>query len=353
VRRFGSICVALCCLALAGRAHAYGEAIAGFPNWSERVLLEWVNRARSAPQTDLAACSGSTCAEKACYTTASPPRYLDDNLEHSARFHSSHMSINSYFDHPSHCTLFSTIDSKYPASCGGNATCSCTQGALTATTSLWTDPFVRMGYFGANGGSSGQSEIIAAGYSGPDASFYGWLYEPTSSSACGFHSNDDNGHRYIILYNGYGELAGGGYVLGGAYGTYATMDFSGNAPSHPKIPSGSHYPQQAASVDAWANWYDTAGPSVHKIDVDGTCTDMSLSRGTQPNGAWHLSVGSVASGCHHYVFMFKDSTGKEVVYPTTGALTIGNSSAQCPDFSRAPPAGCAGFDRIFANAYEF
>lgn len=207
-----------------------------------------------------------------------------------------------------------------------------------------------MGYFGAD--TSSASEIIAAGYVGPDASFYAWEFEPTSNSACGFHSNGDNGHRYVILFNGYGQLAGGGYTVGGAYGTYATMDFSGTASTKPKIPSGSHNPQQAASVDAWVNWYDTAAPSVNKINVDGVCTDMALTRGTSTNGAWHLTVNNVGSGCHRYVFAFKDSAGKEVIYPTTGALTIGNGGAQCPDFSNSPPPGCAGFDRIFANGFE-
>ena len=31
-------------------AHGEGEAVAGFPNWTERVMLEWTNRARSDPQ---------------------------------------------------------------------------------------------------------------------------------------------------------------------------------------------------------------------------------------------------------------------------------------------------------------
>ncbi|HEY3056435.1 MAG TPA: hypothetical protein VGK31_10955, partial [Thermoanaerobaculia bacterium] len=38
-----------------------GESINGFPNWAERVLLEWMNRARVDPQKELAAC-GAACA---------------------------------------------------------------------------------------------------------------------------------------------------------------------------------------------------------------------------------------------------------------------------------------------------
>jgi hypothetical protein len=337
--------------AIAPRAFAYGEAVNGFPNWNERVLLEWVNRARSDPQADLAGCSSATCAEKACYTTASPPRYLDLNLSHSSRFHTNEMLVNDYFSHPSQCTLHSTIGSLYPTSCGGAASCACTQGQLTTDPSTWTDPFLRMGLFNVDS-SNGQSEIIAGESPdpGPNAMFYIWQYEPTNDSTCGFHTNDDNGHRFIIQYNGYGQLAGGGYAANTT--GYATMDFSGTASTKPKIPSGSHYPRQAASVDAWVNWYDTAGPNVHKIDVDGVCTDMTLTRGTQANGAWHLSLSGYGSGCHRYAFAFKDSAGKEVIYPTSGALTIGNGGAQCPDYSLSPPPGCAGFDRIFANGFE-
>ena len=70
---------------------------------------------------------------------------------------------------------------------------------------------------------------------------------------------------------------------------YSTGDFgAGSAPT--KIPSGAHYPQQAASVGMWANWYDTAGPSAASVNVDGVCTTMTLQRGTQTNGAWSATV---------------------------------------------------------------
>jgi hypothetical protein len=128
-------------------AMAEGEAVNGYPNWSERVLLEWMNRARSAPQADLAACPStggvSNCQESACYSSAVPPRYLDFNLQRSARFHGDHMRINGYFDHPSYCTVVPNIASLYPNSCSGAASCSCTQGALTSDPNTWTDPFSR------------------------------------------------------------------------------------------------------------------------------------------------------------------------------------------------------------------
>lgn len=346
--------VVLCLGALAPRAYAYGEAVNGFPNWSERVLLEWMNRARSDPQADLAGCSASTCAEKACYTTASPPRYLDQKLEHSARFHASHMLNNDYWGHSSQCTLVADIGSLYPATCDGAASCSCNQGQLTSDTGTWTSSFTRMGRFGVSVSAGLGSEVIDAGHSGPDATFYSWVYQPSSVNVCGV--NYQNAYRYYILTNGFGQLAGAGYVprteQPSTYSSYATMDFAGTASTHPKIPSGSHYPQQAASVDAWVNWYDTAAPSVAKINVDGVCTDMTLDRGTSTNGAWHLAVNNVGSGCHHYVFAFKDSVASQVIYPTTGALTIGDGGAQCPDYVTSAPPACPGFDQIFVDGFE-
>src|SRR3569832_1313106 len=66
---------ALLCVLLGSQrvARAEGEAAGGFPNWSERVLLEWINRARADPQADLAACPSGNCAEKSCFTPQ-PPR---------------------------------------------------------------------------------------------------------------------------------------------------------------------------------------------------------------------------------------------------------------------------------------
>lgn len=130
------------------------------------------------------------------------------------------------------------------------------------------------------------------------------------------------------------------------------MDFGIGSGSPSKIPSGSHYPRQAASVDVWANWFDAAGPSVAKINVDGTCTDLTLGRGSVTNGAWTATVSGVGGGCHRYFFAFKDSVGSDVIYPATGSLAIGDGGAQCPDWSSAAPGGCAGFDRIFAYGME-
>jgi len=142
----------------------------------------------------------------------------------------------------------------------------------------------------------------------------------TASQAETFSSA--NGHRYLILTaNGSVGLGVSGYSVG---------DFGSGDPPY-KIPSGSHYPRQAASVELWANWYDAKAPKSASVVVDGTCTTMSLKRGTPTNGAWSATANNVGSGCHRYYFSFVDANGATVTYPATGSLGIG-SAASCADW---------------------
>jgi MYXO-CTERM domain-containing protein len=319
---------AILLLAVCGRAYADGEAVNGFPNWQERVMHEWTNRARCDPQVEMQAC-GSACGEGACYTPQAPVPQIDA-LNHSARFHSDEMAAQSYFAHNSICTLVSNINTLYPASCTGAASCACVGGTATCNTTCTTWD-QRISLFGA--GPSG--EIIASG-TDPNGAFYQWLYEPYSSTTCGYNQGPPtNGHRWNILMNGpaIGYGAGSGASVG---------DFGGSG-TPGKIASGSHYPRSAATVDAWANWNDSAGPSAAMIDVDGTCSVMALERGTATNGAYHLAVTGVGSGCHRYIFVFHDSASNVVTYPTTGSLGIGPAGS-CADWDTSRPALGTGCD---------
>lgn len=282
-----------------------GESVNGFPNWAERVVLEWMNRARVDPQTELANCP--ECAERACYTPQ-PPLYWSEEHNHAARFHAAEMTQQQYFAHDSKCTIVPNIESLYPVACDGSASCGCVGGALICGDGGCTPWYTRVGLFGA--GASG--EIIASSGE-PNGAFYLWLYEASSASTCAF--NLQNGHRYLIL-------ASSGAVGAGLTGNAAVGDFGGGGVAY-KIPSAAHYPQQAASVDLWANWYDTAAPRSATAVVDGRCVSLSLKRGTPQNSAWSASVSNVGSGCHRYYFSFIDSTGAEVTYPATGSLGIG------------------------------
>lgn len=287
-----------------------GESINGFPNWSERVMLEWMNRARVDPQKELAAC-GAACGDAACYK-ATMPLVWSEPLNHAARFHADEMSKQHFFSHNSNCAIVTNINALYPAGCDGAASCACTSGDPTA----WTD---RISLFG----TGGTGEIIA-GTDDPNRAFYLWLFEPSSSS-CAFGAN---GHRYLIL-NSQGSAGVG--ASGNAVGDFSV----GPAPF--KIPSAAHYPKQAATVTLWANWYDAAAPKSANAVVDGKCTAMTLQRGTPQNGAWSADANGVGSGCHRYYFSFVDSTGAEVTYPATGSLGIGDSS--CDDWNSTRLAG--------------
>ena len=306
---------------IGGRAYANGEAVNGFPNWQERVMHEWTNRARCDPQVEMQAC-GSSCGEGACYTPQAPLPW-SSALNHSARFHSDEMAAQGYFAHDSQCTLVANIDALYPGSCTGAASCACVGGTMSCNTTC-TAWYQRVGLFGAQAAG----EIIASGMD-PNGAFYQWLFEPYSSTACGYNQGPPtNGHRYNILMSGpaVGYGAGSGASVG---------DFGGGGTAA-KLASGSHYPRSGVTVDAWANWYDTAGPKSALINVDGTCTAMALARGSVTNGAYHVALTGLGSGCHRYFFLFHDASDTIVAYPTTGSLGIGPAGS-CADWDTSRP----------------
>lgn len=316
--RIAASLVVLSILLAPARSGAVGEAVNGFPNWAERVIHQWMNRARVDPQLEMAAC-GSPCTEGACYSVM-PPLSWNLALNRAARFHSDEMVRQGYFNHDSACTIVSNINSLYPDTCNGAASCACVGGSRTCAPTC-SSTWQRIALFGG----SGSGEIIATP-SDPNYAFYLWLYEQGDVTTCQFTSR--NGHRWLILK---ANAAVGVGVAG-----YSTGDFgSGTAPT--KIPSAAHYPRQAASVQVWANWYDSVGPQAASVNVDGACTPLSLARGTGTNGAWSATITGVASGCHRYYVSFVDGAGATVTHPTTGSLAIGSGTG-CPDWDVTRPA---------------
>jgi hypothetical protein len=232
-----------------------------------------------------------------------------------------------FFGHNTPCVLFSDIDARFPGSSDGSFASSCSSSGTTAVGT-------RVNMFGA----AYSGENAAAGQTSPHSAFYTWLYEATSTSACGFTLQ--NGHRYNILTNG-GPASGVGYaqVGGSPYGHYWTQDFGGSSASA-KIPSGSHWTSVNHrrdpaggdnNIEFWANWYDPAGgaPALATVVLDNVPRTMTRVRGTAANGAFTATVTGVASTCHTYYFAFTDSSLNAVRYPTTGTLGFG---ASCPDY---------------------
>ncbi len=324
-------------MSLPSVVHALGEETNGFPNWNERVVHAWINRARSDPQFEMNSCPGNNCGEKACYTPIAPLVY-SLALNRAARFHSDEQLRQGYFAHDSVCQVVSNINSIYPATCNGAASCACVGGAPTCITpNVCTTFGPRVSLFGA----SPSGEIIATP-TDPNSAFYLWLFENSASATCAFSGS--NGHRWLILKST-GAVGAGVSLPSG----YSVGDF-GSGPAPAKIPSGSHYPRQSASVGVWANWFDTAAPTVARVNVDGVCTAMTQGRGvTVQNSAWSATLTNVASGCHRYYFEFKDSANQAVTYPTTGSLGIGPAGT-CPDWDIARPATCDLFILTVAKA---
>jgi hypothetical protein len=294
----------------------------GFPKWEERVYQEWTNRARCDPQVEMTAC-GSNCGEAACYVPR-PPLVWNLDLNRAARYHSDEMTARNFYSHASNCTLVSNISTLYPDSCTGAASCACV-GGTAACSPTCTSASSRVGRFGAS--FSGEAIVNTAN---PNSGFYAFLHENNSSSTtCAFSSA--NGHRWLILTSS-------GSVGVGVAGGYSTMDF-GSGGTIPKIASGVHYPKQGSSVDVWANWYDTAGPLLATVNVDGVALPMTLRRGTQTNGAWSATVPGVGTGCHRYYFAFRDAAGANVTYPTSGSFGIGGTGCADWEASRAGGSG--------------
>ncbi len=194
-------------LALPAVCSAVGESVNGFPSWEERVLHEWTNRARSAPQVEMAACGANCAVDASCYSPIVPLSH-DLALNRSARFHADETRLQNYSDHPSACTVVSNINSLNPAACDG----------------------------------SGIGETMASGSADPNAVFYLWMREAGTSTSCSFTL--DKPHRWLILKEG--VAIGGGFSA-----ALSVMDFGdGSAPT--KVPSGAHCPRQFTAVDIWA-----------------------------------------------------------------------------------------------------
>ena len=179
-----------CTEGAAGARASLGEPQDGFPSWGERVVFVWTNRARADPAADLASCT--VCAERACYTPQ-PPVVWNHSLARAARFHSDNLALaGCSLQHDSPCTLVSDLGSRYtPGACNGAPSCACVGGSASCGSS-GTSFGPRIGLFGG----SARAENIATG-SDPVSTFYRWLHEADSSSACGWRIAND--HRANIL----------------------------------------------------------------------------------------------------------------------------------------------------------
>ena len=272
----------------------------------------------------MAAC-GANCTDAVCYTPVAPLAWAN-GLGHAARFHSDEMLHQSYLGHDSLCSVVVTINSAYPGSCNGSAACACNGGAPGCPCTAW---FNRISLFGS---FTVEGEIISTS-SDPQTAIQQWLYEPYNKTSCGADQGPPtNIHRWNLLK----DTGAVGFGVDGA--SPFTGDFAANAPAPTKLVSGAHYPQQASSIDFWANWYDTAGPMSATVVVDGCPQTMTQQRGvTAANSAWRATVAGLQTGCHRYYFLFKDSIGTTYKFPDAGSFAVGTGGG-CPDYDASTPA---------------
>jgi hypothetical protein len=236
------------------------------------------------------------------------------------------MLHQGYLGPDSHCSVVANINTIYPGSCDGSAACACSGGVSACPCTAWSSRIPLFGSFSAEG------EIIHA-TSDPQIAIQGWLYESYNKTTCAPDVGPPtNIHRWNLLK----DTGSVGFGVDGA--SPFTGDFAVQGAAPTKLVSGAHYPQQSASTDFWANWYDTAGPMSATVVVDGCPQAMTLTRGSQTNGAWKATVAGLDTGCHRYYFSFTDSMGTPYTYPDTGSFAVGTFGMSCHDYDASRPS---------------
>ncbi len=305
---------------------AVGEVDSGYPSPWERALFMAANRSRSDPST----VKGSMSTIYA----ATAPLVFNQDLGRSSRFHATNLETGmAPLMHPSPCTLKTDVGT---SGCDGNPSCACTTGATCNSCSSCpdgTDPFVRIGYFYAPGGTG---EVAAAGYQDPWGVMDGWVDEAAGS----------DGHRMIIDGASYG-LVGFGHAegtSGACWPTFDVGDFASSKPAPAKIASAAPKPfgGNAGTFRVYATWTDpTSGaPTDLSASVDGKCTTMTKELGDPKLNATYYADVPLTAGCHPVFIVGHDAGGARWAYPTTTAFTIAVGSGSCAVEMAQPASDC-------------
>ncbi|HXI60817.1 MAG TPA: CAP domain-containing protein [Polyangia bacterium] len=275
-----------------------GQPVGDYPNYDERVALYATNRARVDPT-----------AEGWPAYPAQPPMQWQVDLNRSARAHSLDMRDTPCFQHNS---------------CDGT-------DAFVRVKTFYTGPWMSLG------------ENISAGQSVSDGfiAVHNWLYEIGATSG-------ETGHRDNIFSAKF-TLVGNGFVPGGTkFQNYWTQDFVGTNVTRPRMGDGIHFPGAPAAgapVTFGTTYFDAGGaaPSRVAVVVDGTCSALTLARGTAARGAYEAKL-SLPAGCHSYFFL-ASTAATTATYPDVGELQVGVAvaAAACPLAVAARAGnGCTG-----------
>ena len=318
---------------LPSAAFGYGEG-EDIPHGA-RVIQLLTNESRANVPDALAGC-GSNCPEGiSCFNEILPPLWWDDALYRMAQFHTVlEANLECKCQHFSPCVLSPTIGADYPDVCDGSPSCACSDGATTCN-SMGTDPSTRGSYFtsyfrGENVAWAGSSS--SAHPTGPYDIFYSWLHEKGTSAEC--KSDSYNGHRFNILSTSFATI-GVGYVLkyyGSWHNLLATQDFGNRASEKPALTAGSHYLDKNSKLHFDTHYYSTStAASKVMLSINGECKELSLTHGTNLNGAYGTTSIAEPAKCTPYFFEVKDANGTITRYPTAGSLlfTIDTNGKQC------------------------
>ena len=307
-------------------AQAVGEVDNGYPSPAERAMFMAANRARSDPSTVKG-------AQSTIYPAQAPLVFHKD-LGRSSRFHATTLETGmAPLMHPSPCTLKTDVGT---SGCDGNPSCACTTGATCNSCSTCpdgTDPFVRIQYFYAPGGSG---EVAAAGYQDPWSVMDGWVDEAAGQ----------DGHRMIVDGGGYGLVGFGhaGGTAGACWSTFDVGDFASAKPTPAKIASAAPKPYagDAGTFRVYATWNDPAGgaPMDLSVSVDGKCAAMQKELGDPKLNATYYADVPLTAGCHPVFVVGHDAGGMRWAYPTTTAFTIAVGGGSCAVEMAQPASDC-------------
>ena len=252
----------------------------GYPSYEERDVHMWTNIIRADPE--------AFRSQYGCWSDFSSDEKKSKNvlfysrpLNEAARYHSTDMHDENWFDHDSS----PTGDHPFRG----------------------TDTWDRIGHFYSE--TSYLGENIAYGYAdGYDVMVNGWMCS--------------SGHRANIMTGGYVELGTG------VKSTYWTQNFSGgSADSDGPIAMGVHYPKNADAGDdvEFLVDYIGGGPSNVRVWVNGVATELELEFGDDKNGVWTgFAVGE--DDCNEYWFEAIDHDGTWA-FPEEGSYTYGKCDA--------------------------
>lgn len=260
-------------LAFAG----YGDPVDGMPSVEERQLMLWTNAARVAPEAFASEYLNAGCSFDRDFTeterTPQNPLRWNADLNDAARYHSTDMFDNNWFDHKS---------------------------------SDGTPAMQRIGrYYDGPAG-----ENIANGYGSPwSAMFDGWMCS--------------SGHRANIMRPNYNEL-GTGIV-----GRYYTQNFGQGTVPNREVGSGAHW-IVGDQVVFRADVFDEAGriPDAVEVVWNGVPGNMTLDLGTADRGIYRTgrslaqAVETDQPACREYYF--QATYGEDVVrFPEEGSYAWG------------------------------